>query len=106
MKSFFLVLGTAALGLAIYLVLNAPETEASSSEVDQFGNRANRWGDRQRLGGTGNSVAGSLKKAVGDLTGSDDLSTEGTFDQAKGAVKDTLGKAAEAAGDTLHDLNR
>ena len=103
MKTFFVIVGTTALGLAIYLVLNAPDT--SAGEADQLGNRINRWGSRQRLGGAGNSVAGRVKQAAGDLTGSDDLSTEGAVYQAKGAVKDTLGQAAHAAGDTLHDLN-
>ena len=51
------------------------------------------------------SPAGS-KRVLGRATGNDQLAGEGAADQLAGAVKDTAGKVAQAAGQTIHDLNR
>ncbi len=106
MKKLIAFLGFAALGVAGYLVLNPPRATDPADDVDQFGRRVGRWGTKQRVSGAGNSVAGGLKQTVGDLAGSDELSNAGAFDQAKGAVQDTVGQAAHAVEDTIHDLNR
>jgi uncharacterized protein YjbJ (UPF0337 family) len=47
-----------------------------------------------------------VKEGFGRATGDDDLAGEGLVDQAVGAVKDGAGKAAQAVGETIHDLNR
>jgi uncharacterized protein YjbJ (UPF0337 family) len=54
----------------------------------------------------GSTVAGKVKQGVGRVLGDDDLAGEGVLDQAVGAVKDTAGDVAQAAGQTIHDLNR
>lgn len=109
MKRTFFLLGSLALALAAYLILNAPEaslTAAEPDELDQLGHRVGRWGTKQRLTGTGSSLAGSVEQTAGDLVGNDQLANQGSFDQAKGAVKDAAGKVAHAVEDTIHDLNR
>ncbi len=109
MKRFFFILGTAALGLAAYLLLKDPRsglTAADPDELDSLGNRVGNWGTKQRLTGAGSSLAGNVEQTAGDLVGNDRLSNQGAFDQAKGAVKDTVGQVAHAVEDTIHDLNR
>lgn len=109
MKRFLFLLGTAALGLAAYLLLKDPQSglaAAAPDELDSLGNRVGGWGAKQRLTGAGSSLAGNVEQAAGDFVGNDQLSNQGAFDQAKGAVKDTAGKVADAVESTIHDLNR
>jgi uncharacterized protein YjbJ (UPF0337 family) len=49
---------------------------------------------------------GKAKEVFGNATGNQDLANEGVGDQVIGAVKDAAGSVAQAAGQTLHDLNR
>jgi uncharacterized protein YjbJ (UPF0337 family) len=49
---------------------------------------------------------GKLKEGAGRVTGGDQLAGEGVVDQAVGTVKDTAGQAAQALGETIHELNR
>lgn len=109
MKRFFFLLGTAALALAAYLLLKDSQTgltAAAPDELDGLGNRVGEWGDKQRLGGAGSSLAGNVEQAAGNLVGNDRLSNQGALDQAKGAVKQGAGQVADAVEDTIHDLNR
>lgn len=107
MKRTFFLLGSVALALAAYLILNAPESSlAAAAEPDELGSRAGRWAAKQRLSGAGSSLAGSVEETAGDLVGNDQLANQGAFDQAKGTVKDAAGQVANAVEDTLHDLNR
>ena len=108
MKRFFFLLSTAALGLAGYLILKSPGPDlaaASPDDLDTVGNRVGRWGAKQRLTGAGSSVAGSVEQTAGNLVGNEHLSNQGAFDQAKGAVKDAAGQAANAVEGAIHDLN-
>jgi uncharacterized protein YjbJ (UPF0337 family) len=47
-----------------------------------------------------------VKEGLGNLTGNPDLADEGIGDQVAGSVREGVGKVAQAAGQTLHDLNR
>jgi uncharacterized protein YjbJ (UPF0337 family) len=47
-----------------------------------------------------------VKEGLGNLTGNPDLANSGAADQAEGDVREGAGKLAQAAGQTLHDLNR
>jgi uncharacterized protein YjbJ (UPF0337 family) len=47
-----------------------------------------------------------VKKAVGRATGNPDLADEGLGQQVVGEFKDAAGSVAQAAGQTIHDLNR
>jgi uncharacterized protein YjbJ (UPF0337 family) len=48
---------------------------------------------------------GRAREGLGRVLGDDDLVGEGVVDQAAGAVKDKVGNAAHAVGETIHDLN-
>ena len=54
----------------------------------------------------GHDVIGRVKEGLGNLAGNPDLATEGTGDRLAGNIKEGVGKFAQAAGQTLHDLNR
>ena len=54
----------------------------------------------------GRNWIGRLKEGVGRFKNDSDLVEEGTMDQATGAVRDTIGKAAHIASDTISDFNR
>ena len=109
MKSFSWILAGIGIGAFIaYIVMNTPEPQYStgSSDVEDAALRTSAWGGKQRVTGTGGNLVGKVKGGVGNLTGNDDLAGEGVVDQAVGAVKDTVGELGQAAGKTLHDLNR
>ena len=46
-------------------------------------------------------LKGRVKEAAGDLTDDEELQREGKIDQATGAVKDKVGKAADKVKDVL-----
>lgn len=103
-KILWLVGGT-ALALAVFAILNAPEL-APVNDVDRAAGKLGEWGTKQRVGGAAGQLFGKAKQAVGDLAGSDNVSNEGVFDQAAGAVRNAAGQAAQALGSTVHDLNK
>jgi uncharacterized protein YjbJ (UPF0337 family) len=49
------------------------------------------------MAGEADKAKGRVKKAVGDLTGDEDLKREGEIDQATGKVKDVTKKVADKA---------
>lgn len=103
------ILAGIGLGLAVYLIANPPETPAYSTGSDDVEGAAAKtagWGAKQQVKGTGGSLVGKLKEGVGNLTGNDRLAGEGEGDQVAGTVKNTVGQVAQAAGQTLHDLNK
>ena len=61
---------------------------------------------KQRATGLGRNIAGRVKEGSGNLTGDPDLADSGVADQVAGNVREGVGKFAQAAGQTLHDLNR
>lgn len=109
MKRLFFLFGIAALGLAGYVLLKDPQsglTAAAPDELDDLGHRVGSWGAKQRLAGAGSSLAGKVEQTAGDLVGNDQLSNQGAFNRAKGAVKNATGQVANAVEDSIDDLNR
>jgi uncharacterized protein YjbJ (UPF0337 family) len=108
MKPFFWVLAGASFAVAAYIILNQPGPEygTGSDDVEFAARRATSWGSKQRLSGAGAGLGGKLKEGFGQVTGDDELASEGVADQVVGAIKDTAGKAAQVAGETLHEVNR
>lgn len=103
------VLAGVALGLAAYLIANPPESTAyatGSEDVEGAAAKTSGWGTKQRVKGAGGNLAGKLKEGLGNLTGDQQLADEGAGDQVVGGVKGAVGEVAQAAGQTLHDLNR
>ena len=110
MKPFTWVALGAAVAAVVYLIVNSPEANYSYAggdpDVASAARKTGAWGSKQRVTGTGGSLMGKVKQGFGEATGNDRLANEGALDQAAGAVKDTVGQAAHAVSDTLHDLNR
>jgi uncharacterized protein YjbJ (UPF0337 family) len=95
------------LSLAAFLILTSPGPQAAtgSDDVERAARKAAGWGAKQRVSGAGTGVMGKLKEGLGNLTGNDELAGEGIGDQVAGGLKKAAGEVAQAAGQTLHDLN-
>jgi len=108
MKALPWLIAGVGFGLAAYFVLNqpGPQYATGNDDIEDAAGRTTFWGSKQRAGGAGRGLVGKLKEGVGRIAGDDDLAGEGVADQVIGAVKDTAGQAAQAVGETIHDLNR
>ena len=108
MKTFAWLAAGIGIGLAVYLVANAPGPQyaTGSDDLEDAARSTAGWGTKQRAKGVGSNIAGRVKEGLGNLTGNPDLADEGTADRFAGTVKEGAGKFAQAAGQTLHDLNR
>ena len=108
MKTFAWLAAGIGLGLAVYLIANepGPQYATGSDNVEDAARNTAGWGSKQRATGLGSNVAGRDKQGLGNLTGNQNLADEGAADQLAGNVKEGVGKFAQAAGQTLHDLNR
>ena len=57
--------------------------------------------DKDLLRGAGKQVKGSVKEAIGKVTGNRRTEMEGTAEKAAGKVQGEVGKAKDAARDAL-----
>lgn len=107
-KSLPWIAAAAGVAAAVYFLKNmpAPQHATGSSTVEDAARRTSAWGSKQRITGTGGNLMGRVKETLGRATGNENMMNEGAFDQVAGAVKDTAGELAQAAGQTIHDLNR
>ncbi len=108
MKTFAWLVAGIGVGLAVYLVANAPGPEhaTGSDNLEDAARNTFGWGMKQRATGLGSNLAGRVKEGLGNLTGNPDLADSGAADQVEGEVREGAGKFAQTAGQTLHDLNR
>jgi uncharacterized protein YjbJ (UPF0337 family) len=108
MKALPWILAAVGLGVAAYVVANTPGPEyaTGSDSVEDAARGTSQWGSKSRIKGTGSNIVGKLKEGFGNATGNADLANEGAADQVVGSVKDAAGAVAQAAGQTLHDINR
>lgn len=108
MKTFAWLAAGIGIGLATYLIANAPEPQyaTGSDNLEDAARRTAGWGTKQRATGVGSNVLGRVKEGLGNVTGNPNLADEGVGDQVAGNIREGAGKVAQAAGQTLHDLNR
>ena len=107
MRKLLWLVGSSTLGLAAYVLLNGGAGQTVPADgVDEAASDIGAWGTKQRAFGTGGQLKGKVEQGAADLTGSGDLGAKGTFDEAKGAVKDAAGQAAHAVEQTIHELNK
>lgn len=59
--------------------------------------------DKDRVEGAANQAKGAVKEAVGKITGDAKLKAEGTADKVKGKVQNAIGGAKDAVRDALDD---
>jgi uncharacterized protein YjbJ (UPF0337 family) len=57
--------------------------------------------DKDRIKGTAEQAKGSIKEAVGKVIGNDKLKVEGKADQLAGKAQNAVGKAKDAARDAF-----
>ena len=113
------ILAGIGIGVAItYIVLNSdlePATATGYDDTDfdtsyeglnDTARKTFEWGAKQQAKGKVGSVAGAIKEGVGNLTGNQNLADEGTADRVVGKVKDVVGQVGQAAGQTIHNLNK
>ncbi len=55
--------------------------------------------DKDRINGAANQAKGAVKEAVGKVTGDAKLQTEGAADKAKGKVQNAVGGLKDAVRD-------
>ena len=107
MSKFLWILGGATLAAAVYVVMSQQlGVTAPADGVDEAGNSVGAWGTKQRAYGLGGQAKGKVEQFASNLTGDPDLADKGVLDEAAGAVKDAAGKAAQAVGSTIHELNK
>ena len=107
MSKFLWLLGGATLAAAVFVVMNQQlGVTAPADGVDEAGNDVGAWGTKQRAFGLGGQAKGKVEQFASNVTGSSDLANQGVWDEATGAVKDAAGKAAQAIGSTIHELNK
>ena len=56
--------------------------------------------DKDRIAGATQQVEGSIKEAIGKVTGDAELQAEGATDRAAGKAQNTVGSAKDAVRDT------
>jgi len=97
-----------AVGVAAYTLMNtpAPQHATGSDTIEGAARKTSQWGSKNRVAGATGNLVGRVKEGVGRLTRNPNLADEGTGDQVAGSVKNAAGAVAQAAGQTLHDLNR
>ena len=108
MKTLAWLAAGIGIGYFVYLVANAQESEyaASSDNVAEAARNTFGWGLKQRARGFGRNIGGRVKEGLGNFVGDTDLVDSGVADQVEGNVREGVGRVAQAAGQTLHDLNR
>jgi uncharacterized protein YjbJ (UPF0337 family) len=108
MKTLPWIIAGAGAAAAIYILLNmpGPEYATGSDTMEDAARGTSKWGSKSRLSGAGGNLVGRVKEGFGRATGDADLMDEGAGDQVVGSLKNAAGKVAQAAGQTLHELNR
>lgn len=101
MNKLLLILGGAALGIAAYVIYN---DSLSASTADGLSGKADLWGSKNRVKGTGGILGGKLEQGLGRLTGDPAIEGKGVLDETVGRVKDAAGQAAHAVSDTIDGL--
>ncbi len=59
--------------------------------------------DKDRVEGLGKKVAGSIKEAIGKVTGDTKTQAEGTAEKTAGTVQNTVGGAKDTVRDAIKD---
>ena len=57
--------------------------------------------DKERVDGIGKKVTGSVKEAIGKVTGDAKLEAEGTAQKTAGSVQNAAGSAKDTVRDTV-----
>ncbi len=108
MKNLPWLFATLGLGVAAYAIAKTPGPQyaTGSDTLEGAARDTSQWGSKARVRGAGGKFVGKMKEGFGRATGNPDLADEGVADQVAGSLKNAAGQVAEAAGQTIHELNR
>lgn len=108
MKALPWIFAAVGIAAAAYVVANTPGPEyaTGNDDIEGAARRTSVWGSKSRISGSSTHLVGKLKEGFGNATGNPDLANQGVVDQVAGSVKNAAGAVAQAAGQTIHDLNR
>ena len=59
--------------------------------------------DKDRIAGSANQAKGAIREAVGKATGDEKLKAEGAADKAAGKIQNAVGSAKDAVRDATRD---
>ena len=74
-----------------------------SHTLDSEGSTRERRVDKDRIEGTARQVKGSIKEAIGKVTGDATTQAEGAAEKAAGKTQNTVGGVKDSARDVLKD---
>ncbi len=108
MKNLPWIIAAAGALVAAYVVINTPGPQhaTGSDNLEDAARKTAGWGSQQRITGSAANFLGKVKEGFGRATGDAELTDNGSADQVTGALKNAAGQVAQAAGQTIHDLNR
>jgi len=108
MKNLPWFIAALGLGVVAYVIAKTPGPQyaTGNDSIEDAARGTSQWGSKARVRGAGGKFVGKLKQGVGRATGDPDLQDEGAGQEIAGALKNAAGKVAQAAGETIHDLNR
>jgi uncharacterized protein YjbJ (UPF0337 family) len=108
MKNLPWLFAALGLGVAAYAIAKTPGPQyaTGSDTLEGAARDTSQWGSKARVRGAGGKFVGKMKEGFGRATGNPDLADEGVADQIAGSLKNAAGQVAEAAGQTIHELNR
>jgi uncharacterized protein YjbJ (UPF0337 family) len=108
MKNLPWLLAALGLGIVAYVIgkTPGPQYATGSDTLEDAARGTSQWGSKARVRGAGGKFFGKMEEGFGRATGNPDLADEGVTDQIAGSLKNAAGQVAEAAGQTLHELNR
>jgi uncharacterized protein YjbJ (UPF0337 family) len=108
MKNLPWLLAALGLGIVAYVIgkTPGPQYATGSDTLEDAARGTSQWGSKARVRGAGGKFVGKVKESFGRATGNPDLADEGVTDQITGSLKNAAGQVAEAAGQTIHELNR
>ena len=109
MRALPWIIAGVGIGVGVTILLfseSEPDYATGYSGVERAARKTFNWGTKKRAEGTVGSAAGAVKEGIGNLTGNEQMASEGAADRAAGNLKEAAGQVGHAVGETVHDLNR
>jgi uncharacterized protein YjbJ (UPF0337 family) len=109
MRNLSWIVASIGAGVALWILWNRQNRQyqaVGGDAIDDAAGETFSWGTRQRIAGSAQRVKGRVKEGLGRIAGNRDMAGEGLVTQAAGTARDAAGALAQAAGETIHDLNR